>query len=74
MKKTKTGLILGCALGLISAVTIAGPKYYIETLYYSDASYSEHVGEKSRTCTGRTYVTGQVTSYSRVLIKERCRP
>lgn len=59
------------ALTAISSYAFAA-NYIVETIYYSDASRSTIVGESVKRCNGSTFVTGQITSYSRVVAKYPC--
>jgi hypothetical protein len=70
-------LLLGCALAVPSLVGLtnlmyapsaeAAPAQGCDWEYYSDATYYEHVGSKSLTCSGRTYSSGMQTPYYEVL-------
>jgi hypothetical protein len=70
-------LLLGCALAVPALVGVANlmyappaqaaPAQSCEWDYYSDASYSEHVGWSVLTCSGRSYSSGTSTPYYQVL-------
>lgn len=57
---------------LVSSAVMALPSSWEERIYYSDATYTQFVGERSQTCTGLVVVSGQVTRYSKVLVSGSC--
>lgn len=66
MTKTKKMLVtamvgLGVTLSAYAALTTT-----IEFEYYSDATYTEVVGERVRLCNGKVYTSGVQTPYYRV--------
>lgn len=65
MKLNKTLVVGLAALAALtaSAIVISAPSNYIDTIYYSDASHTNMVGERVLYCTGRHTLTGQVTTY-----------
>lgn len=74
MKLNKKLAVAGAALAaLISTAVIAGPiGYFEERIYYSDATYTQVVGDGSLTCMGNVYVDGQETNYYVVIHRSRC--
>jgi len=48
---------------LFSVTTTAAPSNMVEWEYYSDAARTNYVGFKILTCSGRTYTSGQQTSF-----------
>lgn len=71
ISKTKLAI---AAIGLlgVSALAVAGRPYYIERIYFSDASKTRVVGEYSFTCRGSVYGTGQRTRHYTDIAKESC--
>ncbi|HET6432651.1 DUF6289 family protein [Dyella sp.] len=65
MKLNKTLItgLAGFAALTASAIAVSAPSNYIDTIYYSDASHTNMVGESVLYCTGRHRQTGQVTAY-----------
>ena len=61
--KLKKAWLAGAAL-LAAAVAYAAPMYDYKTIYYSDASLTEEVGNGYFTCGGKTYVYGIKTDYA----------
>ncbi len=66
MNKFLSKKVLLIAAGVIglSTAAIAGPKFLIETVYYSDATKTVIVGESIQSCNGNYFTTGQQTQYS----------
>ncbi len=57
---------------LFSLQAIGGTAYGTETDYYSDATYTEMVGNVIFDCSNRTTIDGVRTQYSRVVLRWRC--
>ncbi len=74
MKKLTTkAKIVGTIAALATATAAyALPEYWDEYDYYSDASYSEHVGTGGRLCSGRTYLEGVKTNYKIQTLHVKC--
>ncbi len=70
-------LFLGCVLAIPALVGFANlmyapkaeasPAEHCEWEYYSDATYSNHVGWSVLTCSGRSYSGGTATPYYQVM-------
>lgn len=76
MNLTKTisaaALTVGAATGLLAGgPATAVPMNMIYTVYYSDATYTEEVGEKYLSCQGKTFIYGVVTAY-KIVTTEGC--
>lgn len=63
-------LVLSASLFSLQAV--GGTAYGTETDYYSDATYTEMVGNSIFDCNNRRTIDGVVTQYSRVVLRWRC--
>jgi hypothetical protein len=73
MKKLLFGVALavpafvGLATSAYAPKAEAAPAQSCEWDYYSDATYSEMVGNETQTCSGRRYLTGIRTPYSQLV-------
>lgn len=76
MKKHFALMVIGtfsvANLLITSAAIAAGGYYYQEITYYSDATLSYNVGERTILCNGHKYTTGQVTPYYTIDISIPC--
>lgn len=68
----KMALMAAGVGAMISAAVIAGPQYYWEIHYYSDSTFTQSVGEESRTCTGLVVFSGQRTDHYVIVDKSPC--
>ncbi len=72
MKSKKLALSVFTATTFFTVAASAWYGYWDEYMYYSDASYTIPVGEKTITCSGRSYVSGEVTPYAKRVIHQPC--
>ncbi|MCX7291632.1 DUF6289 family protein [Janthinobacterium sp.] len=61
--KKKIAFAATLATLLVAAAAYARPMYSITYSYYSDPSYSDHVGGAEFTCSGRMIYWGEQTPY-----------
>ena len=73
MKKLLFGVVLavpalvGTGIFAYAPEAEAAPSHMCEWDYFSDDTYSEMVGNETQTCSGRSYLSGIRTSYSRLV-------
>lgn len=68
-------IVSGFALAnLVATVASAAPlvRYYQEITYYSDASLSDAVGDRTILCNGHQFTSGTVTPYYTVDLSIPC--
>lgn len=70
LKKLVKSTVAVCAL-VVGGYAIAAT-YYTDVEYYSDASYSNVVGETIRYCNGKGESWGTVTAYKRTVERYNC--
>ncbi|NTX33253.1 hypothetical protein HUA74_03320 [Myxococcus sp. CA051A] len=73
MKRLLLGVVLavpafvGLGTSTYAPKAEAAPAQSCEWDYFSDDTYSEMVGNETQTCSGRRYLSGVRTSYSRLV-------